>query len=88
MHLLKHITVILILMLVGLTSAFGFASSELKTAPGDFFYETLAPVEQNDLGTRNPCRENGWLNYDTLSGCCVAANKIPTPTSGQQGNFI
>ena len=44
---------------------------------GGFFLGTLDCAGVDDSGTRNPCRENGWLNYDTLSGYCVAANKIP-----------
>ena len=71
----KRIAAVLLWLLVTLTSAFGFMSSELRIAPSDFFCETLDCAEQNDLGTRDLCRENGWLNYDTLSGYCVAANK-------------
>ena len=42
---------------------------------GGFFLGTLDCAGVDDAGTRNPCLENGWLNYDTLSGYCVAANK-------------
>jgi len=71
----KHIAAVLLWLLVTLTSAFGFMASELKTASSDFFYETVDYAEQNDLGTRDTCWENGWLSYDTTSGYCVATNK-------------
>ena len=45
---------------------------------GGFFLGTLDCAGVDDSGTRNPCRENGWLNYDTLSGYCVAANNAKT----------
>ena len=69
----KRIAALLLWLLVTLTSAFGFMSSELKIAPSDFFCGTLDHAEQNDIGTRDTCQENGWLNDDTLSGYCVAA---------------
>ena len=72
----KRIAAVLFWLLVTLTSAFGFMASDLEIAPSDFFYETLDPVEQNDLGTRDTCWENGWLSYDTTSGYCVATNKV------------
>jgi hypothetical protein len=71
----KGIAAVLLWLLVTLTSAFGFMASELEIASSDFFYETLDPVEQNDLGTRDTCWENGWLSYDTTSGYCDATNK-------------
>jgi hypothetical protein len=71
----KRIAAVLLWLLVTLTSAFGFMEFELKIASSDFFYETLDHVEQNDLGTRDTCWENGWLNYDTTSGYCVATNR-------------
>jgi len=71
----KHIAAVLLWLLVTLTSAFGFMASELKIASSDFFYETVDPAEQNELGTRDTCWENGWLSYDTTSGYCVATNK-------------
>jgi len=37
MNLFQRIATVLILMLVGLTSVFGFASSGPKIVPGDFF---------------------------------------------------
>jgi len=59
-------------MLVGLTSAFGFASSGPKIASGDFFSETPNCARENDAGARFLCRINGWLNYDSTSGYVVA----------------
>lgn len=72
MHLFKRITAIFVLMLVSLTGVFGFVSSGQKNAPSDFFSGTLDCAGVDDPGTRNPCRENGWLSYDTLSGYCVS----------------
>ena len=72
----KRIVAVLLWLLVTLTSAFGFMASELEPASGDFFCGTLVPAGQNDLGTREQCRINGWLNYDTTSGYTVAENKI------------
>ena len=72
----KRIASVLLWLLVTLTSAFGFMASELEIAPSDFFCETIDYAESETAGTRNLCRENGWLNYDTTSGCCVAANKV------------
>jgi hypothetical protein len=71
----KRIAAVLLWLLVTLTSAFGFASSELETASGDFFCGTLEDAGRNDSASRFLCRINGWLNYDTLSECAVAANK-------------
>ena len=50
-------------------------ASELRIAPGDFFCETIDCTGSESFGTRDLCRENGWLNYDTLSGCSVATNR-------------
>lgn len=72
----KRIAAVLLWLLVTLTSAFGFVSSELETASGDFFCGTLEDAGRNDSPARFLCRINGWLNYDTLSECAVAANKI------------
>jgi hypothetical protein len=63
--------------------------------PGDFFLGTLDCAGVDDPGTRNPCRENGWLSYDTLSGYSVATNrgggsfKPPSPgvTVRKSGNY-
>jgi filamentous hemagglutinin len=38
----------------------------------------LDSAGENNASTRDLCRENGWLNYDTLSGYLVAANKLAT----------
>jgi len=85
----KRIAAVLLWLLVTLTSAFGFMSSELKIAPSDFFCGTLDHAEQNDIGTRDTCRENGWLNDDTLSGYCVAANKVDYMSStGRRGGEL
>ena len=74
--LFKRIAAVIIWLLVTLTSAFGFLASELKTAPSDFFCETLECVEEKQPSTRNLTWENGWLHYDTASGYLVATNKI------------
>ena len=74
--LFKRIAAVVIWLLVALTSAFGFMASELRIAPGDFFCESVDCTGSESFGTRDLCRENGWLNYDTLSGCSVATNKI------------
>ena len=74
----KRIAAVLLWLLVSLTSAFGFMASELKTAPDDFFCGTLEDAGENGPSTREQCRINGWLNYDTASGCTVAARN-PTP---------
>jgi hypothetical protein len=71
----KRIATVFLWLLVTLTSAFGFMASELEIASSDFFYETIDCAESETPGTRNLCRENGWLNYDTTSGYCVATNK-------------
>ena len=70
----KRIAAVLLWLLVTLTSAFGFVSSELETASGDFFCGTLEDAGRNDSPARFLCRINGWLNYDTLSECAVAAS--------------
>lgn len=75
MNPFKRIAAVLLWLLVTLTSAFGFVSSELETASGDFFCGTLEDAGRNDSSSRFLCRINGWLNYDTLSECAVAANK-------------
>jgi len=38
-----------------------------------FFSETLEDAGENGPSAREQCRINGWLNYDTTSGCTVAA---------------
>lgn len=70
----KRIAAVLLWLLVSLTSAFGFMASEPKTAPGDFFLGTVEDAGENGPSAREQCRINGWLNYDTASGCTVAAN--------------
>ena len=78
----KRIVAVVIWLLVTLTSAFGFMASELRIAPGDFFCESIDCTGSELLGTRDLCRENGWLNYDTLSGCSVATNNLRQPGLG------
>ena len=70
--LFKRIAAVIVWLLVTLTSAFGFLASELKTAPSDFFCETLEFVSENEPRARNLNWENGWLHYDTASGYLVA----------------
>jgi len=81
---------VLRLILLTLAAFLGslFASPEAeafgwKTAPGDFFCGTLEDAGENDPSAREQCRINGWLNYDTTSGCTVAART----TTGQQGGL-
>ncbi|MCH2074455.1 MAG: hypothetical protein MK130_06295, partial [Puniceicoccaceae bacterium] len=49
---------------------------------GGFFLGTLDCTEENDSSSRNLCRENGWLNYDTLSGSSVATNSVDDVYAG------
>ena len=56
--LFKRIAAAIVWLLVALifacgASAFGFLASELKTAPSDFFCETLECVSENEPSTRN-----------------------------------
>jgi len=73
---------VLRLLLLTLSAFLGslFASQEAeavgwKTAPGEIFCGTLEDAGENGPSAREQCRINGWLNYDTASGCTVAANK-------------
>jgi len=53
-----------------------------KTAPDEIFCGTLEDAGENGPSAREQCRINGWLNYDTASGCTVAANTtkaLPAP---------
>ena len=44
-----------------------------------FFSGTLEDAGENGPSAREQCRINGWLNYDTTSGCTVAARNPVTP---------
>lgn len=60
-----------------------------------FFSETLEDAGENGPSAREPreqCRINGWLNYDTTSGCTVAARTpnvtkevVTRPNPGRDG---
>jgi len=58
-------------------------ATELEITSSDFFYETIDYAESETPGARNLCRENGWLNYDTTSGYCVATNKLDDAGGGR-----
>lgn len=81
MNLFRRIIAIFVLMLVGLTSVFGFASSGPKIAPGDFFSETPNCARSADGLAQYLCRVNGWLQYDSTSGYVVATNRGRIPWS-------
>lgn len=84
---------VLRLLLLTLAAFLGslFASPEAgavgwKTAPDDFFSETLEDAGENGPSAREQCRINGWLNYDTTSGCTVAARTTVPSTIFREGN--
>jgi hypothetical protein len=71
-----RLVVILRFLFVLFGTLFACADSDalvLKLAPSDFFQSPLAHAPDYQPSTRDLCRENGWLNYDTLSGYLVAA---------------
>ena len=78
MNNLKSLFAFLFLLVATLFTA----SDAQAFAPGNhavgFFLGTLDCAGSENPGTRNPCRENGWLNYDTLSGYVVAAKTGPS----------
>lgn len=74
-HLLKSLFALLIMLAAMFFTASDAQALGLENRVGGFFLETLDCTGENDTSTRNPCRENGYLNYDTTSGYTVAANK-------------
>lgn len=57
-----------------------------------FFLGTLEDAGENGPSAREQCRINGWLNYDTTSGCTVAARTpnvtkevVTRPNPGRDG---
>ena len=79
MNHIKSLFAFLFMFVATLFTASDAQAFALGNHAGGFFLETLDCAGVDDLGTRNPCRENDWLNYDTLSGYCEAANKIASP---------
>ena len=76
MNLLKSLLAFLFVFVSTLFTASDAQAFALGNHVGGFFLGTLDCAESETSGTRDLCRENGWLNYDTLSGCAVATNKI------------
>jgi hypothetical protein len=75
MNIIKSLFAFLVMLVATLLTASHAQAFALENHAGGFFLGTLDCAGLDGLGTRNPCRENGWLNYDTLSGCSVATNK-------------
>ena len=75
MNQIKSLFAFLFILVATLFTASDAQAFALGNHAGGFFSGTLDCAGVDDSVTRNPCRENGWLNYDTLSGYCVAANK-------------
>ena len=72
MNQIKSLFAFLFILVATLFTASDAQAFALGNHAGGFFLGTLDCAGVDDSGTRNPCRENGWLNYDTLSGYCVA----------------
>lgn len=75
MNLLKSLLAFLFVFVSTLFTASDAQAFALGNHVGGFFLGTLDCAESETSGTRDLCRENGWLNYDTLSGCAVATNR-------------
>ena len=75
MNIIKSLFAFLVMLVATLLTASHAQAFALGNHAGGFFLGTLDCAGLNGLGTRNLSRENGWLNYDTLSGCSVATNK-------------
>ena len=84
MNIIKSLFAFLFMLVATLFTASDTQAFALGNHAGGFFLGTLDCTEENDSSSRNLCRENGWLNYDTLSGSSVATKTIPTPTDGQK----
>ena len=84
MNQIKSLFAFLFILVATLFTASDAQAFALGNHAGGFFSGTLDCAGVDDSVTRNPCRENGWLNYDTLSGCCVAANKVDDLPKGLQ----
>jgi hypothetical protein len=80
MNIIKSLFAFLVMLVATLLTASHAQAFALENHAGGFFLGTLDCNEENKPSTRNLCRENGWLNYDTLSGCSVATNKPATET--------
>jgi hypothetical protein len=68
MNLIKSLLAFLFMLVATLFTALDVQAFALGNHVGGFFSGTLDCAEVDDSGTRNPCRENGWLNYDTPVG--------------------
>ena len=76
MNLFKSLLAFLFVFVSTLFTASDAQAFALGNHVGGFFLGTLDHAEQNDLGTRDTCWENGWLSYDTTSGYCVATKRV------------
>ena len=74
---IKRIAALLILLLVGLTSVWGFAVSESKIASSDFFCGVLDCTSEDELEVVETQRGKVLLLYDTFSGYVIATKKVP-----------
>lgn len=72
MNIIKSLFAFLFMLVATLFTASDTQAFALGNHAGGFFLGTLDCTEENDSSSRNLCRENGWLNYDTLSGSSVA----------------
>ena len=75
MNIIKSLFAFLVMLVATLFTASHAQAFALGNHAGGFFLGTLDCTEENNSSTHNLCRKNGWLNYDTLSGCSVATNK-------------
>jgi hypothetical protein len=82
MNIIKSLFAFIVMLVATLFTASHAQAFALGNHAGGFFLGTLDCTEVNKPSTRNLCRENGWLNYDTLSGCSVATNKVKTASPG------
>ena len=79
MNIIKSLFAFLIMLVATLFTASHAQAFAIGNHAGGFFLGTLDCNEENDSSPRNLYRENGWLNYDTLSGYSVATKNAPTP---------
>ena len=88
MNIIKSLFAFLVMLVATLFTASHAQAFALGNHAGGFFLGTLDCTEVNKPSTRNLCRENGWLNYDTLSGCSVATNKTTKSLTDQAADLV
>ncbi len=88
MNQIKSLFAFLFMFVATLFTASDAQAFALGNHAGGFFSGTLDCAGVDDPGTRNSCQENGWLKYDTLSGCCVGANKTLNFTQATASPFF